>query len=152
LETEDVRTPVEESSQLRKHHKILVLVTAHPKTAMVIRRARRVSDFLGAECFAVAVQPSGDLSGPPEAEREATEKHLNFARNLRIETRILEGEDVASVVVDFARRNEVTQIFVTRPGGRAWVPRLASDPVQRIINTAKDMQIVIVSDREPVAR
>ena len=66
-------------------------MTANPKTAMVIRRAKRVSDFLGAECFAVAVQPTGDLSGLPAADREAIEQHLNFARNLHIETRILEG-------------------------------------------------------------
>jgi two-component system, OmpR family, sensor histidine kinase KdpD len=147
---DDTRTPAEERihSQQRKHHKILVLVTADPKTAMVIRRARRVSDFLGAECFAVAVQPSGDLSGVPEAEREAIEKHLNFARNLHIETRILGGADTASVLIDFARRNEVTQIFVTRPRGRVWVLLLSRDPVQRIISRAKDMQIVIVSDRD----
>ena len=134
--------------QLRKHHKILVLVTADPKTAMVIRRARRVSDFLGAECFAVAVQGSGDLSELPEAEREAIEKHLNFARNLHIETRILEGGDPAEAVIEFARRNEVTQIFASRPRGRVWVPILSKDPVKRIIRLAKDMQIVIVSDRD----
>jgi two-component system sensor histidine kinase KdpD len=151
---DDSRAPAEERihSQQRKHHKVLVLVTADPKTAMVIRRARRVSDFLGADCFAVAVQPSGDLSGLPEPEQEAIEKHLNFARNLHIETRILEGADTASVLIDFARRNEVTQIFVTRPSGRVWVPPLSRDPVQRIISRAKDMQIVIVSDQEPVAR
>jgi two-component system sensor histidine kinase KdpD len=73
---------------LRKHHRILVLVTARPETAMVIRRAKRVSDFLGAECFAVAVQPQGDLSGLAAADRDAIERHLNFARNLHIETRI----------------------------------------------------------------
>jgi len=152
--SEGTRAAAEEPipRQQRKHHKILVLVTADPKTAMVIRRARRVSDFLGAECFAVAIQPSGDLSDVPEAEREAIEKHLNFARNLHIETRILEGADAASLLIDFARRNEVTQIFVTRPTGRVWLPLLSKDPVQRIINRAKDMQIVIVSDREPVAR
>src|ERR1700682_1013478 len=66
----------------RKRHKILIFVTANPKTAMVIRRAKRVSDFVGAECFAVAVQPSGDLSGLPSADREAVERHLNFARGL----------------------------------------------------------------------
>jgi len=147
------RAPAEERirSPERKRHKILVLVTADPKTAMVIRRARRVSDFLAAECFAVAVQPCGDLSGVPEPEREAIEKHLNFARNLHIETRILEGEDAASVVIDFARRNEITQIFVTRPRGGAWAPLFSRNPIQRIISSAKDMQIVIVSDREPVA-
>jgi two-component system, OmpR family, sensor histidine kinase KdpD len=148
--TDDTRAPADERihSQRRKHHKILVLVTADPKTAMVIRRARRVSDFLGAECFAVAVQPSGDLSGVPAAERDAIEKHLNFARNLHLETRILEDADTASALVDFARRNEVTQIFVTRPRVGVWALLLSRDPVQRIISRAKDMQIVIVSDRD----
>ncbi len=142
----------DETVQLRKHHKILVLVTPNPKTAMAIRRAKRVGDFLGAECFAITVQHSGDLSGLPEADREAVDRHLNFARNLHIETRILEAEDVASAVVDFARRNQVTQIFVTRPRGWSSLPALSRDPVQRIIGLAKDMQIVIVSDREPAAR
>jgi two-component system, OmpR family, sensor histidine kinase KdpD len=134
----------------RKHHKILVLVTANPKTAMVIRRAKRVSDFLGAECFAVAIQPNGDLSGLPAADREAVERHLNFARNLRIETRILEGDDVASTLVDFGRRNQITQIFLTRPRRNVWSAALSRDPAQQVIDLAKDMQIVIVSDREPV--
>src|SRR6202521_6470332 len=111
----------------REHHKILVLVTANPKTAMVIRRAKRVSDFLSVECFAVAVQPSGDLSGLPAADREAVERHLNFARGLHIEIRILEGDDVASTLVDFGRRNQVTQIFLTRPRRKAWSPLFSND-------------------------
>lgn len=133
-----------------RQHKILALITADPKTAMVIRRAKRVSDFLGAECFAVAVQASGDLSGLPAADRQAVQQHLNFARNLHIETRILEGDDVAVTLVDFARRNQVTQIFLTRPRQKAWWPGFSRDPAQRIIGLAKDMLIVIVSDREPV--
>jgi two-component system sensor histidine kinase KdpD len=133
-----------------KHHKILVLVTVNPKTAMVIRRAKRVSDFLGAESFAVTVQASGDLSGLPAEERQAVEQHLNFARNLHIETRILEGDDVALTLVDFARRNHVTQIFLTRPPRKAWSSVLSRDPAQKVLDLAKDMLIVIVSDREPV--
>ena len=147
---EETRGPLPDRAGPLKRHKILALVTASPKTAMVIRRAKRVSDFLGAECFAIAVQPSGDLSGLPAADREALERHLNFARNLRIETRILEGDDVASTLVDFGRRNHVTQIFLTRPRRKAWSPTFSRDPVQRVIDLAKDMQIVIVSDREPL--
>ena len=134
-----------------KHHKILVLVTADPKSAMVIRRAKRVSDFLGAECFAVSVQPTGDLSGLPVPDREAVERHLNFARNLHIETRILEGDDVAATLVDFGRRNQVTQIFLTRPHRKSWSPVFSRDAAQRVLGLAKDMLIVIVSDREPVS-
>jgi two-component system sensor histidine kinase KdpD len=135
----------------RKRHKILVLVTPDPKSAMLIRRAKRMSDFLEADCFAVTVQPGGDLRELPPSEREALERHLNFARNLHIETRILEGGDVASTVVDFGRRNDVTQIFLTRPRPKSWLPGLSNDPAQRIVRLAKDMQVVIVSDREPAA-
>jgi len=134
----------------RKHHRILVLVTADPRTAMLIRRAKRVSDFLGAECFAVAVQGTGDLSGLPQRDRDALEQHLNFARNLHIETRVLEGEDVAATVVDFGRRNEITQIYITRPAKKSVLPAFSRDPAQRIVDAAKDMQVVIVSDREPM--
>src|SRR5579862_8461626 len=97
----DTRTELEKEFLAARHNKILVLVTADPQTAMLIRRAKRVSDFLNAECFAVTVQPTGDLSELSEKDREAIERHLNFARNLHIETRILEGEEVAFALVDF---------------------------------------------------
>lgn len=135
-----------------KQQRILVLITADPETAMVVRRARRMSDFLHAECFAVAVNPSPDFSEIPQPEREALERHLNFARNLHIETRVLEGADVATSLIDFGRRNQITQIYLARPQERPWLPWMSRDLVQRIVGLAKDMQIVIVSARDPVDR
>jgi two-component system sensor histidine kinase KdpD len=135
---------------IRKHHKILILATANPQTAMLIRRARRMSAFLQAECFVVAIQASGDLSRLPDAEREAIERHLNFARNMRIETRILEGEDAAQTLIEFGRRNQITQIYLARPCPRVRGPWLARDLVQKVVALARDMQIVIVSERDPV--
>jgi K+-sensing histidine kinase KdpD len=120
------------------------------QSSVVLRRAKRVSDFPGAECFAVAVQPAGDLSSSVVGDREAIERHLNFARNLHIETRILEGDDLASTV-DSGRRNQVTQIFLTRPNQTAWSPVFSRDATQKVLGLAKDMLIVIVSDREPVS-
>jgi two-component system, OmpR family, sensor histidine kinase KdpD len=131
-----------------KHHKILLLVTADPKTAMLIRRARRVSDYLGAEGFAVAVHASADLS---EEDREAIEKHLSFARNMRIQTQILEGTDTAQVLVDFARRNQITQIFLVRLREKFHLSLWNGGLLQRIVRLAGDMQVVIVSQREPEA-
>ena len=127
-------------------HRILVLVTAAPETAMLIRRAKRVGDFLNAECYAVAVE--GSL---PKAERDAVDRHLNFARHLHIETRVLEGGEVAEAVVDFARRNRITQIFLARPRERDRRSLFGRDLVQRIVGLARDMQVVIVSERESVA-
>lgn len=145
---ENDQATTEDPAGVPRRHKILVLATADPTTAMVIRRARRMSDFLEAECFAVAVQPSGDLSGLPDGDREAIERHLNFARNIRIETRILEGEDVSRALVDFARRNQITQIYLARPRERTPLPWPSRNLVQKIASLARDMQIVIVSERE----
>jgi two-component system, OmpR family, sensor histidine kinase KdpD len=135
---------------MKRHHKILVLATADPQTAMLIRRARRMSAFLQAECFVVAIQPSGDLSRLPDADREAIERHLNFARNMRIETRILEGEDAAQALIDFGRRNQITQIYLARPCGRTRAPWLSRSLVQKVVALARDIQIVIVSERDPI--
>ncbi|MGA2436129.1 MAG: histidine kinase, partial [Bryobacteraceae bacterium] len=114
-----------------KEHRILILVTADPASAMVIRRAKRVGDFLGAECFAVAVQQSGDLAGLTGTDRDAIGKHLNFARNLHIETRILAGGDTAAAVIDFARRNQITQVFLAHPRERSWIPAFSRGLVER---------------------
>jgi two-component system, OmpR family, sensor histidine kinase KdpD len=139
----------QQASRLGAHHRILIWVTADPKKAMVIRRAKRVSDFLGAECFAVAVQSTGDLSGLPQVERDAVEKHLNFARNLHIETRILNGDDVANGLDRiWGGAIRLRQIYLTRPRGRKWLPGISDNRVQKIISLGKDMHIVIVSDRE----
>jgi two-component system sensor histidine kinase KdpD len=134
--------------QANARERILVLITPDPETAMLIRRARRVGDFVGAEPLAVAVRAPGGRNGSPE-DHEAIERHLNFARNLRIETRIIEGDSVAETVVDFARSNKVTQIFLARPAERRWRIPLTRDPVQSIVALARDIQIVIVSPRAP---
>jgi len=134
---------------LRPPQKILILVTGLPETALLIRRAKRVSDFLDAECIAAAVVPNGDLSSLADDERGAIERHLGFARNLHIETRLLDGENAAPVLVEFARANLITQIFLARPRERAWTPFLGRDLIQKIVALAKDMQVVIVSGREP---
>jgi len=72
---------------------------------------------------------------------------LNFARGLRIETRILQGDDMAEAIVAFARLHGVTQIFVTREQPSAFRSWFASAFVQRIVNLARDMQVTVVADR-----
>jgi two-component system, OmpR family, sensor histidine kinase KdpD len=141
--------PIVSNQKQSKHHKILVLVTADPNTAMLIRRARRVGDFLGAECFAVAVNTSSDLHRMMYKDQEAIERHLNFARNMRIETIMLEGNDPAKSMIDFAHENQITQIFLARTRKRSYSLFGPGELLQKIVRLARDMQIVIVSEREP---
>ena len=127
--------------------RLLLLIGPDPSSAALIRRGRRVADYLHADCFAVYVTERSDLRTLSEDERESLERHLNFARGLQIETRILEGTDVAETMVNFARIHGVTQIFVAREKPSALRAWFASALVQRIVNLARDMQVTVVADR-----
>ena len=127
--------------------RILVHITAHPATALLIRRAWRISEFLQADCVAVYVRPSS-----AKAASEAVEKHLRFARDLHIETRVIEGEDEAESLVEFARLNKVTQIYIARPQYRRPQRFFTTNLVHRIVRLSPDMRLTIVAERpEPHA-
>ena len=131
------------------HEKVLIHVTEEPAAAALIRRGKRVADYLQGECFAVFVSENGDLLGVPESQREVVEKHLNFARNLHIETRLIPGKDVAETLVSFARLHGITQIFMGWPRQHTWLPQLGRNLVQQVVRLARDMEITVVAERRP---
>jgi two-component system sensor histidine kinase KdpD len=132
--------------------RILVYITEHPSTAMLIRRGRRVADYLQADCFAVFVRGEMDFNALPAVEREAVERHLNFARNLHIETRVLQGQDIATTLLDFARLHNITQLFMVRPQYSPWEGFIGRNLIHRIVRDAQDMQVTIVAERRPARR
>jgi two-component system sensor histidine kinase KdpD len=151
----DSRLPDEEPStaavpslaESDRVERLLLLIGPDPSTAALIRRGRRVADYLHADCFAVYVAKAPDFQDLTAAERESLERHLNFARGLRIETRILQGTDIAESLVNVARIHGVTQIFVTREKPTALRSWFASALVQRIVNLARDMEVTVVAGR-----
>lgn len=135
------------SSDDQTKERILIHITADPSTAMLIRRGRRVADYLRADCTALFVHRTPELSQLPARERQAVEKHLRFARGLQIETQVIGGTDVANTVVEFARRNQATQIFVAHTE----VPLLdrlrGKNFAENIVLLAQDLQVTVVADR-----
>jgi two-component system sensor histidine kinase KdpD len=127
--------------------KILIAVTAEPTSAALIRRGKRVADYLRADCFVAFVHERADLADLTPEQRLAIENHLNFARSLHIETRVLEGTDVAQALVDFARLNRVTQIFLARPQKHPRLTLIRPSLVQQVVHLAGDMQVTIIADR-----
>jgi len=127
--------------------KILVDVTANPSTATLLRRARRVVDYLHGTCVAVFICPNADLSALPAGERQAVERHLRFAENLHIETAVIPGKRSANTLVSFARSNGVTQIFVgpTAAPRRRWFPGLGF--TDQVLYQAGDIEVTVVAER-----
>jgi two-component system sensor histidine kinase KdpD len=152
--SEEERRPQEEPSRASPSSpkatidRILIYVSADSSTAMLIRRGRRMADYLGADCFAVSVVPLRDKGRLPIQDRNAMEKHLNFARNLHIEARILEGDDAAETIVDFARRNQITQILLSRCDHSSWSRLFGSDLIPRVVQKARDIRVIIVAERK----
>jgi two-component system, OmpR family, sensor histidine kinase KdpD len=151
---EELERPPEESSDrlapataAPPSDRILIFITDDPSTAALIRRGRRVADYLKADCFAVFIHRQIDLQGLPRAQREAIERHLNFARNLHVETRVLQGENIAQALVNFARLHRITQIYLVRPRQRPWPRLLGRNLLGQVVRLARDMQVTIVADR-----
>jgi two-component system sensor histidine kinase KdpD len=130
----------QEPEAYAEQERVLIHVTAEPTTAALIRRGKRVADYLGAECFAVFIAED------PELRNEAIERHLNFARNLHIETRLLQGKAVAETLVEFARMNNITQIFLGWPNQRS-LPLMGRNLVQQVVRLAGEIEITVVAER-----
>ena len=127
--------------------RLLLLIGPDPASAALIRRGRRVADYLQADCLAVYVTKTQDWQDLTDKQRENLERHLAFARGLQIVTRNLHGADTAESIVDFARTYGATQIFVAREKPRTLRSWFASALLQRIVNRARDMQVMVVADR-----
>ena len=120
--------------------RILICLTGRPASANLIRRGKRVADYLQAECLAVHVAAPGEND-------EAVKRHMNFARNLRIQTHVIEGEDVPRTLAEFAHAQQITQIFMGRSAPRPWWKRFSETVVQQVVRQARDLQITIVAER-----
>jgi two-component system, OmpR family, sensor histidine kinase KdpD len=135
-----------------REERLLLLVGPEPASAALIRRGRRVADHLHADCLAVYVSRTRGSGHLPAPERERLERHLNFARALQIDTRVLQGTAIPATLVQFARQHGVTQIFMPRERrSEAWSwfrPSL----MESVVNLAKGFQVTIVADRSSLRR
>jgi two-component system sensor histidine kinase KdpD len=127
--------------------RLLLVIEPDPASAALIRRGRRVADYLQADCLAAYVAASADLRHLSADDRDRLQRHLGFARGLQIETRVLEGADAAEAIVTFARQERITQIFILRQKDRTLRRWLTEGLVQQIVNLAHDMQVTVVADR-----
>jgi two-component system sensor histidine kinase KdpD len=135
------------SEGYRRDDAVVIYISDDPSTAMLIRRGKRVADIIHANCFAVFVAEQADLQTLPPLKRDAVERHLNFARNLHVETRVLVGHDHAPTVVEFARQHNARQIFLPRLVGKGTDRLLGKSLVNQIVGLAHDMEVTIVADR-----
>jgi two-component system, OmpR family, sensor histidine kinase KdpD len=117
--------------------RILVCMTPRANAAAMLASGRRNADRFHGELFAIYVnQPN--LT--PE-DRSALARNVILARAQQAQIDILEGKDAVRAIVDYARAQGITQLFLGHNLRRDWRARLTGSPLDRLIDEAEGMDV-----------
>ena len=118
--------------------RILVCITPRSSAKeMLASGARAVTRFHGQLLAVYVKQP--DLTR--EAE-ETVEQNLEFARKLGAEVHMIEAGDAIGAIIQFAREQRITQVFIGHTQQSAW-KIWSRSPVDRLIEEAEGMDVRI---------
>ncbi len=117
--------------------RILVCMTPRANAARMLASGRRNADRLHGELFAIYVVQE-NLT---EEDRMANERNATLARAQQARLEVLEGKDAVATILDYARRHNITQIFVGHNLRRTWRSRLIGTPLERLIRDAEGIDV-----------
>ena len=138
----EIRVPDE-----RPGDRILIHITEEPTTAMLLRRGRRVADYLRAECFAIYVSRHGDLSELPPGSGTPSRGISILPATCTSKREFSKARTPATTLVEFAHRYRVTQMFLARPRSRRLKTPLTQSLVSQVLRLAQDIQVTVVAER-----
>jgi two-component system sensor histidine kinase KdpD len=95
----------------------------------MIRRGQRQADRFHGDLHAVYVEQD-DLS---LADQQVVEANLKCARESGAHVEVMPGEDPIDAILEYARRQGITQIFVGHSQRKGWTDRWKANPVERLI-------------------
>ena len=80
-------------------------------------------------------------------DQASLEENLAIARALGARIQVLEGHDAVRALVDYARQNGVTQIFIGHSMRRGWWHWLRGNPVERLTDLAEGIDVRVFPQR-----
>ena len=129
--------------------RIAVGVGPSPSSARLVRAARRMAEGLRAPWTAVWVEGPHPL-GPEDAAR--LEAHLRLAESLGADVARLSGANPAAVMLDYARRRNVTRVIIGKPTHSRLRDRIAGSLLERLVRGSGGIDVHVISgdvDEEP---
>ncbi|HYA34621.1 MAG TPA: universal stress protein [Candidatus Binataceae bacterium] len=115
----------------------------------LLRKASRIATQLGAQWYAVHVEtPSESVKRIKTRDFVTLLDNVNLASDLGAETVWLKSDNVAKTLIDFAHENGISKIMVGRTHRSALHRMFKGDVTQKIMATARDIDIEIVGDEE----
>lgn len=126
------------------HERILVVITGATDATSMLESGRRNADRFQGEFHVVFV----DQVGSSHHDHNLLEQNLQFAQPLGAEVHSLGEGDPVELVLDYAIKRGITQIFVGRSADKPdiWT-RLRGDMVVRLIRAAEGIDVVVYPNR-----
>lgn len=116
--------------------RILVCLTPRSSALDMLYSGRRnATRFHGALLAAYVEQ-----GGLNDADRRRLNSNMDLARQMGAEVHCLHGQDFVTAILDFAREQRITQLFIGHSMGEGRKP-LRRGPVDRLIDAADDFDV-----------
>ena len=122
---------------------ILVCVNEHPSSAELMRRARRLADNIKGTWTALYVESPRHLS-LSEVEKDRVADTMRLAQRLGAEAVTLPGRDIGQTVLDYARKNNVTQILIGKSERSRWFEILHGSVVRDLMRNSGAISVTAV--------
>jgi two-component system, OmpR family, sensor histidine kinase KdpD len=119
--------------------RILVCITPQSNARKMLESAKRNADRFHCELIAIYVRQK-HLSG---AEQSSVEGNMELARNLGAKIHVMDAKDTVKAIVEFARSEGVTQLFVGHSAPGRWHEILSRNSLDRLIHLASGMDVRI---------
>ena len=126
--------------------RLLVCISPSPLAEKLIRTTRRLADELNAEWIAAYVEIASKPENNP-ANRERIGRALQLAEELGAKSITLAGRSIHEVVLDYARKNNITKVVVGKPLKPRWQEIITGSIVDQLIYASGDVDVYVISAR-----
>ncbi len=151
---EDYREAHGIAGQWETRERVVVAITGAPGGDDVVRRASRMATRTHGRLVGVYVRASDGLAGPGGENLAAQRRLLS---ELGGEYQELASDDIATALVQFARRENATQIVLGASRQSRWTHLLRGSVINRVLRASGSIDVHVISserdERErPAAR
>ena len=127
--------------------RILVLIGGDPLATSLVRAGRRLADMMDARWTVMHVERPNRPSGPVEAGRAA--EAFKLAEQLGGSVVNLTADDLPGAVLEYTRRNNITQLVIGRAGGSKWRALFGRSLAHVLLEQASGAALHVVTDVTP---
>jgi two-component system sensor histidine kinase KdpD len=130
--------------------KVMVAIASRGSAKKLLRVGSRVAGRLASDWYAVYVETPGEEPGrikPPDYA--ALQENIRFAEELGAKVVKLKSRRVADALIDFARREGITQVVFGQTSRSRWDILLHGSIINRFLHEVRDATVQVVPLEQP---